>query len=226
MADIHTGHRKRTKEEFRKGGFSLENYPSHKILEMLLFYSVPRVDTNSLAHMLIDRFGSLSAVLDAPYEVLCEVDGMSCESATQMKFIVSLFREYMGDISAKENMLSNTEAAKNYVQSRFIGENMECTYLIALGSNGRMLFCNKIAEGSPETVSVSPNDIIRPSIRVNAAKIIIAHNHPNGICIPSSTDVRTTAILRNETAKVNIELIDHIIAAPDGVCSMREQGML
>lgn len=226
MSEVHKGHRERMREEFRRGGFTLENYPPHKIIEMLLYYPKPRSDTNSLGHALINRFGSLSGVLNAPYEDLCEVDGVGVEIATYIKFILSLFREYTSDAASKENLITDIASAKSLMAGRFIGESAECVYLAALGNNGKLLFCKKITEGSPETVSISPSDIIKPALRANAVKLVLAHNHPNGICNPSNRDYHNTYALHDELARVELELVDHIIVAPDGVCSMKEQGMM
>ena len=86
----HERHRERIRETFRKTG--IENMPEHSVLELLLFYSVPRKDTNELAHRLIDTFGSLSRVLDAPYERLMEVDGIGDSSALLLSSIPALCR--------------------------------------------------------------------------------------------------------------------------------------
>ncbi|MDL2232793.1 hypothetical protein LJC63_04340 [Ruminococcaceae bacterium OttesenSCG-928-L11] len=224
MSNIHSGHRKRIKEEFRQSG--LDHFSHHRILEFLLFYSIPRADTNATGHRLIDRFGTFSGVFDASYELLCEVEGVSEETATYIKLISSVIRTYMEDVSSRDNMINDIEAAKNYMMSKFLGETVECLYFAGLGNNGRVLFCKKLSEGTPETVGVAPATVVKAALRADAAKAILAHNHPYGICNPSSADVRTTSLLFDELRRVDVELVDHIIVAPDGVCSMRELGMM
>ena len=85
---MHSQHRKRMKERFLLEG--LEHFEPHNILELLLFYSVPQKDTNETAHLLIERFGSLRGVLDAPFEELCRVPGIKEHSATLIKLIPAL----------------------------------------------------------------------------------------------------------------------------------------
>ena len=224
MANIHEGHRHRIKDEFRANG--LDHFSHHKILELMLFYAIPRRDTNELGHRLMERFGSFSSVLDAPYELLCEVPGLSQEAATYLKIMSSVMRVYLDDVSSHNNCITDTASAKLFMKNKFWGESVECLYFAGIGNNGRILFCDKLSEGSPETVSISPAAVIKAALRANANKVVLAHNHPHGMCNPTGADVRTTGVLYHELARIGVELMDHIIVAPDDTCSMRELGML
>ncbi|MCL2035108.1 MAG: hypothetical protein FWG94_10325 [Oscillospiraceae bacterium] len=223
MGSIHDGHRERVKNEFRKMG--LEHFPDHKILEILLYYSVPRADTNIIGHRLIRRFGSLSGVFDAPYELLCEVDGVGPQTATLIKLVSSVIRAYMDDHTSLNCVIKTPDDAVEFMRCKFLSEYVECVYMVCMGANGKVLFCNRIADGTPETVGIAPSDIVKAALRANAVKVMIAHNHPNGICNPSSQDLRTTSILFDELRRVDIELTDHIIVAQDGVYSMKKNNM-
>lgn len=223
MSDLHKGHRARVKEEFRQCG--LDHFPLHRIMELLLFYSTPLKDTNEIGHELVNRFGSLTGIFDAPYELLCEVDGVKENSATLIKLVSALIKAYMDDYTSLNNTITDPASAKEYMRYKFLCETSECIILACLGNNGKVLFCNKIAKGTPETVSLVPSDVARMLLRANGLKAVIAHNHPNGICNPSSKDLRTTSILYEELRRVDLELIDHIIVAQDGVYSMLESNM-
>ena len=223
MANLHEGHRDRLRQEFREAG--LEHFAAHKVLEVLLFYSVPRADTNILGHRLIDRFGSIAGVFDAPYELLTEVEGIGEQSATLIKLISEIIKAYMDDYSSQHNVIDSTEAAKEFVRYKFLCESKECVILACMGNNGKVLFCKRIADGSSKTVQIVPAEIIRAALRTNAAYALLAHNHPYGLCIPSGRDLQTTRIIYEELKHVDVELIDHIIIAPDGAYSMKENGM-
>lgn len=220
---IHAGHRARVKEEFRKQG--LEHFPSHKVLELLLFYTMRRGDTNPTAHRLMDRFGSLSGVLDAPMEMLQEVEGVGLESATLIKLIPALLRAYLDDKVDAKNMLKSCEDAKEYVRHKFLGEEQECILLVCLAANGKVIHSSWVSQGTRRMVELSPAAVVRTALRCGAVKALLAHNHPDGLCNPSSRDLRTTSILFDELARVGVELVDHIITAPGGVYSMVEHGM-
>ncbi|MGI6403295.1 MAG: JAB domain-containing protein [Oscillospiraceae bacterium] len=220
---IHTGHRARVKEEFRRQG--LEHFPGHKVLEFLLFYTIRRGDTNPTAHRLMDRFGSLSGVFDAPIELLQEVEGVGLESATLIKLIPALMRAYLDDKVDTKNMLKNYGDAKDYVRYKFLGEEQEKVLLVCMASNGKVIHSSWISQGTRRSVEFSPATVVRTTLRCGAVKALLAHNHPDGLCNPSSRDLRTTSILFEELARVGVELMDHIITAPDGVYSMVEHGM-
>lgn len=219
----HQGHRGRVKKEYRDNG--LDHFPDHKILEMLLFYSIPRADTNEIAHDLLNRFGSFSGVFDAPQELLMGTKGIGLESATFIKFISDVIRVYMEDYSQTHSTITSSEDAKEYMQHKFLGISVEQIYMACLAANGKVIFFDKIAEGSPESVGVRPVDVIRTALRSNAVRVVLAHNHPHGLPNPSTIDVHTTSRLGAELSRIGIELFDHIIVAPSGAFSMREAGM-
>ncbi len=223
MSDIHKGHRMRVKKEFRENGLS--HFPSHKIIEMLLFYSLRQGDTNELGHRLMDRFGSITGIFDADMAMLQEVDGIGEESATLIKLVSGIIKAYMDDHVSANNRIKDIETAKEYMRFKFLCEQKESIIIVCLANNGKVVFSDRVAQGSPEKVSISPAEVVKTALRSNAVRVILAHNHPNGICLPSSKDLRTTSILYDELRRVDIEMMDHIIVAPDGVYSMVENNM-
>ena len=221
---MHAGHRKRVKEEFRKLG--LGHFPPHKVLEMLLFYSIPQGDTNEIGHRLMESFGSLPDVLDAPIELLVRTPGIGPESATYIRILGDVIGRYTQEKSRPPKAIRNISQAKDFMRHKFFGESAECVYLACLGSNGKVLYSEKVSRGTGQNVNIMPGEIVRVAVICSAVKIILAHNHPNGICNPSREDLHTTKLICDQVRHVNIELMDHIIVAPDGVCSMAESNML
>ena len=221
---IHSGHRKRVKEEFRKLGLS--HFPPHKVLEMLLFYSIPQGDTNETGHNLIENFGSFTGAMDAPIELLERVPGVGPESATYIRYLGDVIGLYIEEKSRPPKAINNTKQAKDFMRHKFLGENAECVYLACLGNSGKVLYSEKLFHGTGRKVEIVLFEIVRVAVICNAVKIIVAHNHPDGICNPSREDVHTTKLIYDQVRHVNIELMDHIIVAPDGVCSMAESNML
>ena len=222
--NIHDGHRRRVKDEFRKIG--LDHFPPHKVLEMLLFYSIPRGDTNEIGHNLIERFGSISGVLDAPIELLKRTPGVGEESAAHIRLIGSIIRMYMESQNRPMKAIKNAVHAKEFMRHKFLAQTAECVYLVCLASGGKVLYSEKISQGTSKKVDIAPSKIVRVALLCDAAKVIIAHNHPGGICIPSSHDLHSTKLLYDELRRVDIQLMDHIIVATDGVFSMAENNMI
>ncbi|MCL2857389.1 MAG: hypothetical protein FWE19_06695 [Oscillospiraceae bacterium] len=223
-SNIHSGHRRRVKDEFRKLG--LDHFPPHKILELLLFYTIPRGDTNEISHHLIERFGSVSGVLSAPLDLLERSPGIGPESAAYLKMIGSVARLYREDGKAEVKSVRTTEQAKDFMRRQLTHEQVECFQMLCLGRNGNILYSEQIFQGNSGKVDIVISDILHLALSSRATKVVIAHNHPGGICNPSREDLHTTGLISNELRRLDIELTDHIIVADDGVCSMAELKML
>ena len=222
---VHDGHRSRVKEELSKIG--LDHFPPHKVLETLLFYAIPRGDTNEIGHNLIERFGSLAGVLGAPAKMLQRTPGIGPESAAYLHLIGCVARRYMEECSGSTHQnIRDCAQAKVFIRHKLLAEQNECVYLLCLGKGGNQLYGEKIATGTGSRVDLSLSKVIKIAIGCSAAKVVLAHNHPGGICNPSREDLHTTALVHQELRRLDIELMDHIIVAPDGVCSMAEQDML
>ncbi len=220
-AKLHKGHRERVRRKFIKSGF--EGFEEHEILEMLLFYSVPRVDTNVIAHRLIDKYHSLSAVCDADIEDLTETDGVSESSAVLLKMVPKLAKAYMN--SAGRNICLNSyKAVCEYFKSQFIGETDEKIRTACVDDKLRLISSAVVAEGSPGGVAVNIRRIVEFTYKCRCDNIILAHNHPNGDIIPSNEDIRATADIYNTLKSVGINLLDHIIVAGNQAVSLKESG--
>lgn len=200
----------------------LDGFSDHNILELLLFYTIPQGDTNVTAHNLIDAFGSLQGVLDAPLEELCKVKGVGQYTATFLTLLPELCRKYMTGKTPTDVSLSDPDAVKKFVNSLFIGETTECVYLLSFSANGQKIGCNKVSLGTLSTVQLDRRTLLETAFRSNATHVILAHNHPDGIAAPSSEDVASTRDIANTFAGVNIHLADHIIVAGNDCFSMAE----
>ena len=223
-ANPHKDRRERVRQKFSKS--EMEYFHDHEKLEMLLFYAIPRGDTNPIGHALIERFGSISGVFDADYESLLEVEGIGPNAATLISVVSSLIRAYQDDYCSRQNTIRNITEAKDFMRGKFLCKSTEQLIIACIGGNGKVVFSDVIAQGSPETVGISAIEVMRKAIVTRAVSIVLGHNHPSGISNPSSKDVYATKIIADELARIGVELLDHIIVAPDGVCSMYESGLL
>lgn len=217
----HSGHRERMRQEFSQGGFR-DNTPQHKILEMLLFYSIPRKDTNIIAHRLIDRFGSISGVIDAPEDELMKIPDISFNTVTLLKLIIPVARVYVSDKCELPNKFNNIDDICNFLLGKYFGYNREVFAITTFSNNGRKLGYDILNEGSITSVSVSTRDIIEVALKRNASCVIMSHNHPEGIALPSKEDVEMTKMVQSALRLINVKLIDHIIIAGDDYVSMAQ----
>lgn len=224
MSEIHEGHRERMKKRFLDNG--LDSFSDHNILELLLFYAVPRRDTNEIAHRLMDRFGSLSAVLDAPAEELASVNGVGRGTATYLKLFSQVARVYFNDKMKDGIQLDSSEKVGQYLIPKYIGIANEMVLLVCLDSKCKVIGCTTIMEGSVNATQVSVRKIIEIAVRSNASSVIVSHNHPTGLAIPSREDLLTTEKIKQALALINITLLDHIIVADNDWVSLRDSSYL
>ncbi len=150
---VHEGHRSRKKEQFRAHG--LDAFADHEVLELLLYYAVPRQDTNPIAHRLMEKFGSLDAVFAADRAALEEVEGIGENASTLISLMFPLMRRIRASSGAHEAILSDTEQAGAYFLDLFLGEREEKLYEACLDAKGRLLACHLVAEGDTERVQLN-----------------------------------------------------------------------
>ena len=180
----HDGHRQRMREQFLKAN-GLDSFPDHNVLEMLLFYSISRADTNELAHRLIDTFGSLNGVFDAPYSALKDVKGVGEQTAVLIKLIPSLVKKYLEGSVSDKNHIQTTEDAVEYLRPKFATLKNEELIMVCMNNAGKILNSTVISKGGSDFAEVDTRKIVQEVISSNATQVIIAHNHPGGICAPS-----------------------------------------
>ena len=226
MADenLHAKHRARMQERVERDG--LDSLAEHEALEYLLFLSIPRADTNALAHRLIQHFGDFCKVLEAEPEELMQVEGVGPKSARLISTVMACSRYYELKKRKTRLSLNSAETAIAYVKPLFRGVQNEQLYLILLDDACRPVQDLRIAEGVPNRVAVDTRKLLRAVARTNSTCGILAHNHPTGLAIPSEADRLTTYHIMEVTGQLGFTIMDHIIIAGEDGCSMLNRGSL
>lgn len=219
---MHNGHRQRLKDRFLQEG--LDHFDEKHALELLLFYCVPRVDTNPLAYGLLEHFGSFDAVLDASPKELMEVPGVGENVAAFLSLLKSAWRYYEVASRKKQKALTSVEKCGEYMRPYFVNRNVETVYLLCLDAKCKVLCCKMIGEGSVNSAAISVRKIVETAINANATTVILAHNHPSGLALPSGDDVQTTQRLARALQSVEIILADHLVFAEDEFVSIVQSG--
>lgn len=219
---LHDGHRKRLIQRFLEEG--LDGFEPHNILELLLFYAIPRKDTNELAHRLIDAFGSLNGVFDAPYEALMQVEGVGENTAALLKLMPQLTRVYFTGIR-EETVLDSADKAAAYFVPYFIGQTEEVVRMVCVDAKSRITAHQIIHRGSVNVAEANIRKIANIALHNNAVGVILAHNHPGGIALPSPEDIVTTRNIKSALQPMGIVLMDHIIVAGEDSVSMALSGV-
>ena len=215
---MHDGHRERLRGRFLKEG--LDHFEEINVLELLLFYCIPRVDTNPIAHRLLETFGSFPNVLEASVEDLMKVEGVGKNAAVFLSMINSTNRYYLTKKAESGDAFTNREAYINELKPKFVGRKNEVVYMLCLDPQGKKISCNIIAEGTACSSSISVRKVVEVALSNNAVSIILAHNHPNGSPLPSKEDKDTSAAIQNALNPLGVTLIDHIVFGRDDYFSM------
>lgn len=209
---VHRGHRERMKDRFINEG--LDNFEPHLILELILYYAIPQKDTNPIAHRVLDHFdGSLMRVLDAPIEELTQVEGIGKNAAVLLKLFPEVCRRYLLESSETGNVVKNSEDAAEQLLPMFFGRTVETVALMCLDAKGKVIYCDTVFEGSVSAAAVSVRRIVELCVRYATTDVIIAHNHPGGVAVPSEQDVLVTEKVARALGSVDIRLRDHLIVA-------------
>ena len=219
---IHDGHRARKKAQFRQHG--LDGFADHEVLELLLYYAIPRRDTNELAHRLLKQFGSLRGVLSAPVQELACVSGVGQQAALLMGMVQMLCRRAAQ--REKEQILNSVDACGAYFTELLGSSRREMLWQVCLDGKGKVLSSRCLAEGDVSMAAVSVRQVVEYALRAGAVGVVLAHNHPSGVALPSQEDIATTRLIRDALRTMNIQLVDHIVVADGDYVSMAASGML
>ena len=222
MASIHEGHRQRLKTRFLEHG--LESFSDIEALELLLFYALPRRNTNDIAHALLQQFGSFRSVMEADADALAQVPGVGESAAALICLVTAVNRRYLTAERQTGTAIRSSKDAGDYLMPYFTYLTEERLYALCLDSKGTVIRCQPLAEGMVNKVDFAAREIVDLALRTKAAAIILAHNHPSGTALPSTADVRTTQRLFQTLNTMGVLLQDHLIFCDNDYVSMRDSG--
>ena len=219
--NIHKGHRERTRKKFLESRFI--GFAEHEKLELLLFYARPMIDTNGIAHRLINKFGSIGEVFDASPEQLMEVEGVNEATAVLIKLVPEMIKECALSRGERVPMRDHKDVCE-FFRYQFIGYKNEIVKAAFIDDRLRLVRCVDITEGGPDAVHFDVRSIVAKSLKYNCTNVVLAHNHPNGDAMPSDGDIRVTVDIHNMLKTMGIRLLDHVVVAGGNAVSLKESG--
>ena len=224
VQNCHTGHRQRMQECFLRNG--IDGFSDVEVLEYLLTFALPRVDTNPLAHRLLDEFGSLYRVFEAPVLQLRRVDGVGLRTASLIRFVAELWNRSEQSRFRGELYFHTTKSVGAFLVARMAAYREERAFLMCLDSKCKLLDFRELARGAVNQINLPLRKVVEAALAANATSVILAHNHPNGTTIPSVEDVAYTRELMNTLRIVDVILVDHFIVTERSYLSMKYSRML
>lgn len=220
----HDGHRERLRNRYLKSGF--DRMSDEQVLELLLFYALPRCDTAAIAKRLLDAFGSLSNVLSASIESLIAVEGIGEKAALLLSMISPLTQRILLEPSKPGMVLDSLQQCATFLIPYFLGSKTEKVYLLCLDAKCMVLSCHMLEEGSTNSTNFSIRKAVQCALNNHATSVVLSHNHPCGILDVSIADMETTRQFKEALAAVDIYLADHIVVSGSSYFSMAEHNMI
>lgn len=221
---VHDGHRERLRARFAEHG--LDSFNELNALELLLCYAIPRRDTNEIAHRLLDAFGSLSGVFQASMQELTSVPGIGENAATLILMVPQIVKKAHVSKAKETKIIRNSTDAGNYLLPYFLDEPDEIVMMLCLDNKRAVICCREMGRGVVNCVDANIRRMVETALKVKATTVIVAHNHPNGVALPSREDDNFTRTLYRLLGLLGITLEDHIIVANDEFVSLADSGIM
>ena len=215
----HKGHRQRMRE--RVQSYGLDSLAEHEALEYVLYLTNAQKDTNGIAHDLIDRFGDFAAVLEAS-----TVEGVGPSTARMLHLLPQISRYYGRSRTSTTRCIKTTEQMGSYLMAKFAWSDYERAMLVSLDSRKRVRAAVWLREGTSDRVSLDIKNVVAAAIKGGTDAVVLCHNHPNGVALPSLEDMDATGSIARALGLVNVHLLDHFILTDTEYFSMRDANRL
>ena len=197
-----------------------------ELLALFLRTGTRRMDLLTFADHLLQRFGSLRGLLQAPEEELKSVDGIGIAKYAQLKGIIELSRRFFSLQLMAQDPIRTPDVTRDILNSQFCDEEREVFIVIFLDNQNRVIRHSRMFAGTLNYVEVHPREIVREAIKVNAAALILAHNHPSGSAEPSKADRFVTDRVIKGCEFMEIKVLDHLVIGHGEIVSFAERGWI
>lgn len=219
----HSGHKARLR---KKALTNFELLEEHEVLELLLNYGIVRSNTNLIAHNLLNKFGTISNIMEAEIDALLEVEGLGEVGASLLHFLPQIANSYFKSKNLKITKINNTQEATDYFNNILRGLNREELHALCLDKQNKIIASVKLASGDLDTINIEITDIITKIAKYKPYQIYIAHNHVIDNAYPSIADEHFTKALNATLKTVKILLLDHIIISLNNTFSLKSHHLL
>jgi len=197
-----------------------------ELLAIFLRTGVPGLSAVDLARQLLAQFGGLRGLLGADRKAFCAGNGLGDAKYAQLQAVLELARRHLGESLAERELLREPALVRRYLSSQLRDRDRERFVGLFLDAQNRLLASEVLAEGTLSEASVYPREVVRAALRLGAAAVIFAHNHPSGAPEPSEADRRLTERLKQALATVEVRVLDHFVVGEGTPLSFAERGLI
>jgi len=220
----YLGHRRRLRQRFREGG--AEAIPDYELLELILFRASPRRDTKPVAKALLARFGSFAEVINAPEDLLLEVDGVGEAAVAELKLVRAAALRLMRGEVLERPVMSSWAQLLDYCRAAMAFENKEQFRILFLDKRNQVIADEVQQTGTVDHTPVYVREVVKRALELSATALVLVHNHPSGDPTPSRADIEMTKQIGQTAKPLGIVLHDHIIVGKQGHASFRGLGLI
>jgi DNA repair protein RadC len=222
--DIHRGHRKRLRDKFLRSG--LAGFHDYEIVELLLSLGTPRRDCKVPAKEAVKKFQTLRGVLEATPEELQQIDGIGAHSAFGIKLVQEVAREFLKARILDKPFYRSSQEVFDYLYHSMRGLKKEIFKVIYLNAQNQIIDTVDLSEGTLNSSSVSPREVIEGALKSHGTALIFVHNHPSGNPEPSTNDRGLTRELIYAGKLLRLRVLDHIIIGDNRYYSFAAEGLI
>lgn len=197
-----------------------------ELLAIFLRTGVAGQTAVDLARTLLDRFGGLRRLLEAGAIEFCGAHGLGHAKFAQLQAVLEMARRHLQENLRSRDALANPGATRQYLRAQLRCEAREVFAALFLDSQNRVLMFERLFYGTIDGAAVHPRELVKRCLQLNAAAVIVAHNHPSGIAEPSQADRRITQHLRAALDLMDIRLLDHVVVGDADTVSFADRGWL
>lgn len=225
MTEAHQkGHRQRLRERFVQGG--ADAMPDYELLELLLFQSIPRRDVKPLAKLLIQKYGSLAGVLNAPLDQLSQEEGIQTTTAAALKTVQVCAQRLLRQDVTNQPIFSNWQRLLDYCHAMMAHEKAEQFRILFVNRKNELIADEVQGRGTVDHTPVYPREVVKRALELGATALILVHNHPSGDTTPSKADIEMTRAIVKAAEAIDIIVHDHLIVSRKGHTSFKTEGLL
>lgn len=203
-----------------------DSLADYELLELLLFRSIPRKDTKPVAKALLDRFGSISAVLGAPPHLLCETPGVGVAVASDLKIVAAMAQRMLRTDLIGRNVLDSWSSVLEYCRTAMAEEPREQFRILFLDKKNALMADEIQQSGTVDQTPVYPREVVRRTLELSATALILVHNHPSGDPTPSRADIEMTHKVIEACKPLAITVHDHIIIGRNSHASFKALSLM
>jgi DNA repair protein RadC len=197
-----------------------------ELLAVFLRVGVKGKSAVDLGRDILCEFGSLQSLFNASLKDFSKLHGLGSAKYAQFQAVLELARRSLSENLQEHNPLSSPQAVKHYLQLSIGSKEYESFTVLFLDTKNNLICSEELFKGSLAHASVYPREVVKASLKHNAASLILAHNHPSGSCDPSSADLSLTQTLKKSLELIDVRILDHIIVTHHHSYSFAEHGQI